>query len=425
MASDFLYYWPPSTVAQNLGSPLSRISGEELGPDRVKPGDRLWIVTAPQGVLHLVARVIVGEVMSYAEAHLGADGIDLGEAEYQVVAKPGTVAPVRQVDITPLASGLRFESGTLSRLTVEQGLVDPRELQTMRTLTPGSGGQLRAVYGDAAPPAPDFVVGTLYRRRDLHRRFGGLREGRISVPTQRGLLFLFTGGTPTQYGYRDSWTNDGLYLFTGEGQEGDMEFVGGNRAVREHTGQGRDLLLFEYARPGTVRYAGQMICAGFRTGRGPDMRGRDSKVILFELLPLSELQDASTAPAVLWDDPAWEEPLDLLREKALAAGTDVGATAEGRASVDARGEAVRIYTLRRADGTCEGCGDEAPFTTASGRPFLETHHIRRPADGGPDHPRWVIALCPNCHRRAHHSHDAASYNLYCARRVGEMGEAVT
>jgi 5-methylcytosine-specific restriction protein A len=425
MASDFLYYWPPSSVAQNLGLPLSRISGEEFGPDRVKPGDRVWIVTAPQGVLHLAARVIVGEVISYAEAHVRADGIDLGEAEYQIVAKPGTVARVREFDITPLASGLRFESGTLPRLTVVQGRVDPQELQTMRALTPGSGGQLRAVYGDAAPPAPDFVPDSVYRRRDLHRRFGGQREGRISIPAQRGLVFLFTGGTATQYGYRDSWTDDGLYLFAGEGQQGDMEFAGGNRAVLEHTGQGRDLLLFEYVRPGTVRYAGQMICAGFRTVRGPDMFGRNCKVIVFELLPLSEIQEVSSAPVVLQDDPAWDEPLELLRETALAAGTDVGTTAEGRASVDARGEAVRIYTLRRADGICEGCGDEAPFITASGRPFLETHHIRRPADGGPDHPRWVIALCPNCHRRAHYSHDAGSFNLYCARRVGEMGEAIT
>jgi 5-methylcytosine-specific restriction protein A len=209
-------------------------------------------------------------------------------------------------------------------------------------------------------------------------------------------------------------------LFAGEGLEGDMEFVGGNRAVREHTAQGRDLHLFEYVRAGTVRYAGQMICAGIRTGRGPDAKGRDSQVILFELLPLSEFEEASIASAVLLDDPAWDEPLELLREKALASGSD----AEG-ASVDERSEAIRIYTLRRADGTCEGCGNEAPFTTVSGRPFLETHHIRRHADGGPDHPRWVVALCPNCHRRAHYSDDAASYNLYCAQRVGEKGEALS
>jgi 5-methylcytosine-specific restriction protein A len=228
-----------------------------------------------------------------------------------------------------------------------------------------------------------------------------------------------------QYGYRDSRTDDGLWLFAGEGREGDMEFVGGNRAVRDHTAQGRDLHLFEYVQPGTVRYAGQMICDGYRMVRGPDAKGSDSKVILFELLSLSELREVSIVPDVLGDDPAWDEPLDLLREKALAAVTGVGGAEGGGAGVDERGEAVQIYTLRRAEGTCEGCGEEAPFATTSGRAYLETHHIRRATDGGPDHPRWVIALCPNCHRRAHHSHDAGSFNLHCAQRVGERGEALT
>lgn len=45
----------------------------------------------------------------------------------------------------------------------------------------------------------------------------------------------------------------------------------------------------------------------------------------------------------------------------------------------------------------------APFRTQDGQPYLEPHHIRRLSDGGPDDPRWVAGLCPNCHRRAHHS----------------------
>ena len=40
-----------------------------------------------------------------------------------------------------------------------------------------------------------------------------------------------------------------------------------------------------------------------------------------------------------------------------------------------------------------------------GSPYLEPHHITRLADNGPDHPAKVIALCPNCHRKAHSSQD--------------------
>jgi 5-methylcytosine-specific restriction protein A len=52
----------------------------------------------------------------------------------------------------------------------------------------------------------------------------------------------------------------------------------------------------------------------------------------------------------------------------------------------------------------------APFATAKGRPYIECHHIHRLSDGGPDHPRWVVGVCPNCHKRAHYSSDAKEYN---------------
>jgi 5-methylcytosine-specific restriction protein A len=74
-----------------------------------------------------------------------------------------------------------------------------------------------------------------------------------------------------------------------------------------------------------------------------------------------------------------------------------------------RSEAVKLYALKRANGVCEGCKAEAPFQSKEG-PFLEVHHTMRLCDGGPDHPAFVIALCPNCHRRAHYSIDGKRYN---------------
>ena len=32
------------------------------------------------------------------------------------------------------------------------------------------------------------------------------------------------------------------------------------------------------------------------------------------------------------------------------------------------------------------------------------------SDAGPDDPRWVIALCPNCRRRAHYGEDRDSFS---------------
>ena len=64
-----------------------------------------------------------------------------------------------------------------------------------------------------------------------------------------------------------------------------------------------------------------------------------------------------------------------------------------------RSDDLKVYVLRRADGTCEGCEQPAPFLTTAGRPYLEPHHTRRLSDGGPDDYHHVIALCPTCHRR--------------------------
>lgn len=52
----------------------------------------------------------------------------------------------------------------------------------------------------------------------------------------------------------------------------------------------------------------------------------------------------------------------------------------------------------------------APFMRSNGEPYLEPHHTRRLADGGPDHPRWVGAVCPTCHREIHHGQSGRTKN---------------
>jgi len=61
--------------------------------------------------------------------------------------------------------------------------------------------------------------------------------------------------------------------------------------------------------------------------------------------------------------------------------------------------------LLRASGQCEGCGASAPFVDDDDDPFLEVHHVRTLASGGPDRVENAAALCPNCHRALHHAKD--------------------
>jgi 5-methylcytosine-specific restriction endonuclease McrA len=83
-------------------------------------------------------------------------------------------------------------------------------------------------------------------------------------------------------------------------------------------------------------------------------------------------------------------------------------------------QAIVRYVQRRANGQCEGCDAPSPFRKLDGSPYLESHHTTRRADEGPDHPAHVIALCPNCHRRAHHAIDAEDFNDRLKRRLAKL-----
>lgn len=118
------------------------------------------------------------------------------------------------------------------------------------------------------------------------------------------------------------------------------------------------------------------------------------------------------------DDNALNEAnIDELRRVALMSARSVAPRTKREVYQRARSLAIHLYVLRRAKGFCEGCGMEAPFRKRDGTPYLEPHHTMRLADDGPDHPARVIALCPTCHRRAHHAKDAKVFNSNLKKRV--------
>ncbi len=81
---------------------------------------------------------------------------------------------------------------------------------------------------------------------------------------------------------------------------------------------------------------------------------------------------------------------------------------EGEAFI--RNSEVRREVPQRAQGICELCGSPG-FRTATGQVYLETHHVVPLSEDGADHISNVVALCPNDHRRAHHSVDRAEIRV--------------
>ncbi len=65
-----------------------------------------------------------------------------------------------------------------------------------------------------------------------------------------------------------------------------MSFTRGNRAIRDHTIDGRDLHLFEKGKGGDYTYLGRFACSSWEYRNGPDRNGDERRIIVFHLIPL-------------------------------------------------------------------------------------------------------------------------------------------
>ncbi len=263
-----------------------------------------------------------------------------------------------------------------------------------------------------------FELGKIYnRRRDIHDPYGGQRQGGISTPTAAPFVFLFTGTTGEQYGYHDGWDDNGVFIYTGEGQTGDMEFIRGNRAIRDHVQNGKDLLLFQsLGKRKGYRFLGSFACGSWEYRDGQDLEGSARRAIVFHLISAEGEHESGLA------QPTSEEALEDMKKAAYEAVDtgDQGDPKQAQRRYYERSEDVKRYVLARAGGICECCGQPAPFRRKNTQPFLEPHHVRKLSDGGPDHPRWVGAICPNCHAEIHYGENGDEANRRLAERLGQL-----
>jgi len=266
-----------------------------------------------------------------------------------------------------------------------------------------------------------FEVGQIYKRRDIHVLYGGQAQSGISTPKEYPIVLIFTGDSGGNYGYKDQFLPDGTFIYTGQGQVGDMEMTRGNLVIRDHIKQGKELHIFEQVKKGYVRYVGQAMYLEHHIEQRPDREGNFRNAIVFHLAMLPDTNEpiGSDIDSKRIVTPKRSMSLSELREIALQKPSNIGDKVEVKRNVYARSEAVKLYALKRAKGVCEGCTNPAPFKSKTG-PFLEVHHVSRRADGGPDHPEHVIALCPNCHRRVHYGVDGDEYNCELKERLKQI-----
>ncbi|WP_230954793.1 HNH endonuclease signature motif containing protein [Burkholderia gladioli] len=94
------------------------------------------------------------------------------------------------------------------------------------------------------------------------------------------------------------------------------------------------------------------------------------------------------------------------KDLALPRGNERPTTFTASVTQYQRDAIVKAWVLREADGICECCHQEAPFTGPDGRPYLEVHHVKKLAEQGADSIDNAVAVCPNCHRELHYGQSA-------------------
>lgn len=100
-----------------------------------------------------------------------------------------------------------------------------------------------------------FIPNQVYNRRaDIHAQYGGNWQSGICPSANFPYIFIFSGKTGHQHGYKDGWDNPNVFSYTGEGQAGDMRFTKGNLALRDHIPNGKRVFLFEAEGKGFVRF---------------------------------------------------------------------------------------------------------------------------------------------------------------------------
>lgn len=248
---------------------------------------------------------------------------------------------------------------------------------------------------------PGLQLGEIVSNERLRSTFGCSLASGMARSHRTGTLLLVTAKDSP---YHDRRVGD-LWYYTGMGRVGDQKMSGQNRNLAESGDSDIDVFLVERISTATYRFLGRVsLAAAPAQETQPDINGDDRFVWVFPI----RLEDFGEAIS----DNEW-----LARQEEQDAATrrfsdsEVAARAHRAQRIPTTSlvtsiayntsTAVRIHARRRAHGTCELCGNPAPFATKNGEPYLETHHITWLSEGGEDSVANTVALCPNCHRKMH------------------------
>ncbi len=206
--------------------------------------------------------------------------------------------------------------------------------------------------------------------------------------------------------YDDRWIDD-IFHYTGMGQTGDQSLNRAqNKTLLESPYNGIDVHLFEVFKPKEYTYIGRVVLVSDPYQEEQlDSEENLRKVWVF---PLKLAENVKPVVEVEEIQKIFNHKIkraQKLSDQELLIRATTSSKQPGKrlaqSSVYERNPYVVTAALRRANGRCQLCEQEAPFKKPDGEPYLEVHHIIWLSKGGEDTLENTVALCPNCHRKMH------------------------
>ena len=152
----------------------------------------------------------------------------------------------------------------------------------------------------SAPKTLDDYFGADYHAENLKREpvlgyrqvegsFGirlGASGGKDINSTEMNVVLISSinkiGG---KFVYKDKWTSDGDYIYSGEGKISDQQMTGGNLAIKNAAEERKDIHLFVKFSPTEYYYQGIFVLADYTLEEDKDENGNSRMEYKFRLTP--------------------------------------------------------------------------------------------------------------------------------------------
>ena len=196
----------------------------------------------------------------------------------------------------------------------------------------------------------------------------------------------------------------GVYRVTGIEAEGTNYSIGSDAFKRFDEKRDKDEIRCRrfHLEPVTSISVGLQVYGWEKRERTPVQRCDDSFFDEIEVYP-TELKESTEELFNAQVEASLRDTSDV-RMKRLADTKGIPTRVKLTTFAFVRNPDVVAEALVRANGACQACRNHAPFIRRSdSSPYLEVHHNRPLAQGGKDIIENAIALCPNCHRKAHYA----------------------